>query len=145
MNYLLELRIGKIFLCVFSILLMSGCQSTGASNTSSACDSSQTRNITTAVEKKLSYGVLTYEEGNYQASIMALQGVLNTGISSKAEKVKAYKYLAFIQCVSGREAMCRDYFKKALELDPIFNLDIAEAGHPIWGPVFRSVKNKAAR
>jgi Tfp pilus assembly protein PilF len=107
-----------------------------------ACDATQGRSASTPADKKLNYGVLSYEEGNYQASVMALQGVLETGLSGSAEKVKAYKYLAFIQCISGREAMCRDYFKKALEIDPNFNLDSAEAGHPIWGPVFRSVKSK---
>jgi Tfp pilus assembly protein PilF len=107
-----------------------------------SCDATQTRGTNTPTDKKLNYGVLSFEEGNYQASTMALQGVLETALSGKPEQVKAYKYLAFIQCVSGREAMCRDYFKKALEIDPNFNLDTAEAGHPIWGPVFRSVKSK---
>jgi len=102
----------------------------------------KTRNTGSVAEKKLNYGVLSFEEGNYQAAIIALQGVLETGMSTKPEQLKAYKYLAFIQCVSGRETMCRDYFKKALEIDANFNLDTAEAGHPIWGPVFRSVKSK---
>jgi len=135
------LRIHKVLLGGLVVLLMSGCQSTGKWNPF-ACDASQTRDANTPTDKKLNYGVLSYEEGNYQASITALQGVLDTGLSGKPEQVKAYKYLAFIQCVSGRESMCRDYFKKALELDPNFNLDSAEAGHPIWGPVFRSVKSK---
>ena len=125
-----------------ALLIMSGCQSLG---TCCACDSTQTRGAGTVTDKKLNYGVLSYEEGNYQASITALQGVLDTALSGKPEQVKAYKYLAFIQCVSGRETMCRDYFKKALEIDPNFNLDIAEAGHPIWGPAFRSVKSKLTK
>lgn len=136
MGTLVRLHLLKIFFGGLAVLLMSGCQSM------SACDATQTRGAGTPTDKKLNYGVLSYEEGNYQASIMALQGVLETGLSGKQEKVKAYKYLAFIQCVSGREAMCRDYFKKALEIDPNFNLDSAEAGHPIWGPAFRSVKSK---
>jgi Tfp pilus assembly protein PilF len=123
---------------------MSGCQHLGMSNSSST-ECSQDRAANTPTDKKLNYGVLSYEEGNYQASITALQGVLETGLSGKPEQVKAYKYLAFIQCVSGREAMCRDYFKKALEIDPNFNLNSAEAGHPIWGPVFRSVKSKSSK
>ncbi|MEO6147310.1 MAG: TssQ family T6SS-associated lipoprotein [Sulfuriferula sp.] len=123
------------------LLIMSGCQSIQ----SSICDTATLRNTGTSTDKKLNYGVLSYEEGNYQASIMALQGVLETGLSGKPEQVKAYKYLAFIQCVSGREAMCRDYFKKALEIDPHFTLDAAEAGHPIWGPIFRSVKSKYSK
>jgi Tfp pilus assembly protein PilF len=96
-------------------------------------------------EKKLNYGVLSFEEGNYPAASTALQGVLDTVSSGKQEQVKAYKYLAFIRCVSGHEQICRDYFKKALEIDPNFNLDSAEAGHPTWGPVFRGIKSKLSK
>lgn len=136
-----KLQLRTVFLGGLAVLLMGGCQTTKKWNPF-ACDATQNSGAATPTDKKLNYGVLSYEEGNYQASIMALQGVLQTGLSGKPEQVKAYKYLAFIQCVSGREAMCRDYFKKALELDPNFNLDTAEAGHPIWGPAFRSVKSK---
>ena len=135
------LHIDKVLIAGMLVLLLGGCQSMK----SSFCDATTARGTGTATDKKLNYGVLSYEEGNYQASIMALQGVLETGLSGKPEQVKAYKYLAFIQCVSGREAMCRDYFKKALQIDPNFNLDAAEAGHPIWGPVFRSVKSKYSK
>jgi len=132
-------RIRRVFLGGLTVLLISGCQGMHPFS----CDASQANS--TPTDKKLNYGVLSYEEGNYQASITALQSVLDTGLSGKPEQVKAYKYLAFIQCVSGREAMCRDYFKKALEIDPNFNLDSAEAGHPIWGPAFRSVKSKFSK
>lgn len=135
------LRVRKIFFGALVVLLMSGCQSMDPF----ACDPAQPHSAGTPTDKKLNYGVLSYEEGNYQASTMALQGVLETAASSKQEKIKAYKYLAFIQCVSGRETMCRDYFKKALEVDQNFNLDAAEAGHPIWGPAFRSVKSKSSK
>jgi len=135
------LRVRKIFFGALAVLLMSGCQSMSPF----ACDTAETHSAGTPTDKKLNYGVLSYEEGNYQASTMALQGVLETASSSRQEKIKAYKYLAFIQCVSGRDAMCRDYFKKALEIDPNFNLDAAEAGHPIWGPSFRSVKSKSSK
>jgi hypothetical protein len=30
-------------------------------------------------------------------------------------------------------------------LDPSFELEASEAGHPIWGPVFRNVKNAAQK
>ena len=139
-----KLQLRTVFLGGLALLLMSGCQTSKTWNPF-ACDATQGSGAATPTDKKLNYGVLSYEEGNYQASIMALQGVLQTGLSGKPEQVKAYKYLAFIQCVSGREAMCRDYFKKALEIDPNFNLDTAEAGHPIWGPAFRSVKSKFAK
>ena len=131
------MRINNLLIAGSLVIFLSGCQIMKPS-----CDAAQLRGVGTPTDKKLNYGVLSYEEGNYQASVMALQGVLETGLSGKPEQVKAYKYLAFIQCVSGRETMCRDYFKKALEIDHNFNLDSAEAGHPIWGPVFRSVKSK---
>lgn len=144
MGNFVQFRLNILFLAGLTVLLMSGCQSSGKWNPF-ACKTPQSAESITPTDKKLNYGVLTYEEGNYQASVTALQGVLEAGISAKQEKVKAYKYLAFIQCVSGRDMMCREYFKKALEIDPEFNLEPAESGHPIWGPVFRSVKSKYAK
>ena len=54
--------------------------------------------------------------------------------------MRAHKYLAFIDCVSERIPACRDEFRKALRIDPGMELSTAEAGHPIWGPVFYAVK-----
>lgn len=140
----MKLHIHKIVLGGLALLLLGGCQNTGFWG-SPACDCSKNRGVVSSTDKKLNYGVLSFEEGNYPAATMALLGVVDTGLSGKPEKVKAYKYLAFIQCVSGHESTCRDYFKKALEIDSGFILDTAEAGHPIWGPVFRSVKSKTAK
>lgn len=140
----MQLRLNILILAGLSVLFLSGCQTSGKWSPF-ACSTPQSAESITPTDKKLNYGVLTYEEGNYQASITALQGVLEAGISAKQEKVKAYKYLAFIQCVSGRDMMCRDYFKKAMEIDPNFNLETAESGHPIWGPAFRSVKSKYSK
>jgi Tfp pilus assembly protein PilF len=120
-----------VLLSGLAALVLSGCSAVGGNT----CNNNP-------ADQKLNYGVLSYEEGNYQASMMALQGVLEAGLSSNADRVRAYKYLAFIHCVSSREKMCRNYFRKALEIDPHFDLEPAEAGHPIWGPVFRSVKSK---
>ena len=39
-----------------------------------------------------------------------------------------------------RVAACHEEFRKALRLDPGLELGAAEAGHPIWGPVFRAAK-----
>ena len=54
--------------------------------------------------------------------------------------MNAHKHLAFINCVSGRTSACREEFRKALAIEPGLDLPPAEAGHPTWGPVFRSVK-----
>lgn len=87
----------------------------------------------------LSTGIGQYESGRYDESARSLRIALKRGLA-KRDQVTAHKYLAFIQCAAGREAQCRDEFRRALKIDPGMELDAAEAGHPIWGPVFRSVK-----
>lgn len=90
---------------------------------------------------KLEKGLKDYEEGNYVSSMNALQAVLETKLADKKDKLLAYKYLAFIHCISEREKLCKEYFRKVLAIDPSFELSPAEAGHPLWGPAFRSVKD----
>lgn len=119
---------------VIVIWLLSGCQALNS------CDECWWYNRTPG--HKLSKGVENYEDGNYIASVEALNNVLQTKLADKNDKVSAYKYIAFIDCVSGREKMCYEAFRKALLLNPNFELTPAEAGHPVWGPVFRSAKAK---
>jgi hypothetical protein len=57
-----------------------------------------------------------------------------------ADRATTHKHLAFIHCTAGRERACRDEFRKALAADPALDLAPAEAGHPVWGPIFRSLK-----
>jgi hypothetical protein len=95
-------------------------------------------------EQELERAMTSYEEGAYKTAARQFQVALDFGLEPKADQVTAHKYLAFISCVSGREKSCRDEFRKALEVDPSFELAPAEVGHPIWGPVFRSVKLDAA-
>jgi tetratricopeptide (TPR) repeat protein len=90
-------------------------------------------------ESLLRAGISQYESGRYDESARSLRIALKRGLS-KPDQVTAHKYLAFIQCAAGREAQCRDEFKRALRIDPDMTLAPAEAGHPIWGPVFKSVK-----
>src|SRR5205085_243363 len=87
----------------------------------------------------LKAGIRQYDEGAYAEAARYLQGAIDLGLSD-AERERAHKYLAFIHCASQRERACRDEFRKALAVDPALELEPAEAGHPVWGPVFRSVK-----
>lgn len=91
-------------------------------------------------EQELSTGIKNYEDGNYKAAAKSLQSALESGLTFDSDAVRAHKYLAFIHCLSNREKQCRDEFRKALEKDNKFDLEPAEAGHPIWGPVFRAAK-----
>lgn len=87
----------------------------------------------------LGTGLKQYDDGDYQPAAKSLQSALDQGLSSK-DKVTAHKYLAFIHCAQGRTGTCRDEFRKALAIDPSMELAPAEAGHPTWGPIFRSLK-----
>lgn len=93
-------------------------------------------------EQELSTGIRHYEDGNYKNAAKSLQTALDTGLTFRNDQISAHKYLAFIHCAQEREKQCRDEFRTALELDPKFELSTAEAGHPVWGPVFRSVKSE---
>ena len=89
----------------------------------------------------LAAGLKQYDDGDYDASAKSLQVAIEKGLPPK-DKVTAHKHLAFIHCASKRERACRDEFRKALAIDPSLELAPAEAGHPIWGPVFRSLKGR---
>lgn len=95
-------------------------------------------------ERVLLAGLKQYEDGELKAAQASLQKALADGLAYEADRVIAHKYLAFIECASGRERECRDQFAAALALDPKLELSRAEAGHPVWGPAFRSVKASVA-
>ena len=79
-----------------------------------------------------------YEAGQYAAAEEALHQALEHGLEP-GDRVVAHKTLAFISCATERMQECRAQFRLALRADPRSDLDPAEAGHPAWGPVFRSL------
>ena len=91
---------------------------------------------------QLATGLKQYDSGEYDAAQRSLAAALEHGLLPKADQSVARKHLAFVYCLSGREAQCRDEFRKAFEIDPAFSLSAAEDGHPIWGPVYRSVRTQ---
>jgi tetratricopeptide (TPR) repeat protein len=93
-------------------------------------------------QQQLADGVKQYDAGEYDNAVKNLTSSLEHGLLSKAEQARARKYLAFSHCVSGREILCRDEFRKAFEINPDFSLTPAEDGHPVWGPVYRDVRTQ---
>ncbi len=91
-------------------------------------------------EQDLSAGLRAYDDGDYRNSARLLQSALAAGLFLSSDKVAAHKHLAFMHCAQSRERACRDEFRKALELNPNLELTPAESGHPLWGPVFKSLK-----
>ncbi|HEX6320848.1 MAG TPA: TssQ family T6SS-associated lipoprotein [Burkholderiales bacterium] len=90
-------------------------------------------------EAALAVGLKQYEDGRYAESLKNLQTAIGQGLSD-GDRVNAHKHVAFIHCAANRERACRDEFRRALRVNPAMELAPAEAGHPIWGPIFRSVK-----
>ena len=90
--------------------------------------------------EQLALGISQYQGGQYDNAMKSLQASLDHGMLEKPEQSLARKHLAFIHCVSNRETQCAQEFRKAFEIDPGFALSQAEDGHPVWGPVYRSVR-----
>ena len=99
----------------------------------------------TKEEQDLSAGIRAYEDGEYKSSARLLQNALSAGLLLNSDKVAAHKYLAFIHCAHAREKACRKAFRKALALDPDLELTPAESGHPLWAPVFKSLKRSVTK
>jgi len=125
----------RILMLILAMLLTAGCQNGPFKDFGAK---------RYAGNSYLEEGVQNYEEGNYRVAKRRLQFALEEGLS-RPDRVNAHKYLAFIACVSSQQLSCREEFAIALELDPTFELSAAEAGHPIWGPMFKSVKAKQTK
>jgi tetratricopeptide (TPR) repeat protein len=93
-------------------------------------------------KEQFATGLRLYETGEYDSASKSFTAALDHGLLTKQDQSRVRKYLAFIHCVAGRDALCRDEFRKAFEIYPDFALTAAEDGHPIWGPVYRNVRTQ---
>ena len=90
-------------------------------------------------ERALLVGIRAYDDGQYVAAEAALRRALDAGLRSPRDQATAHKLLAFITCTSDRLAECEAAFRAARAADPAFALSRPEAGHPVWGPVYRQL------
>ena len=90
-------------------------------------------------ERALLAGLRAYDDGQYADAERELGKALATGLVSAKDRATAHKHLAFVYCTSQRMAACADAFRAARAADPEFTLSRAEAGHPLWGPVYKQV------
>lgn len=140
----------RLFALLLLILpLLTGCQTVqkGMKDISDSLDFDKERAKSQeaalpSAEARLKTGITQYEEGNYAQAQRTLQSALVNGLVSRTDQARAYKYLAFIYCVTDRVPQCRQEFGNAITADPKFTLTAAEAGHPTWGPVYRSVRGR---
>lgn len=90
-------------------------------------------------ERALVDGVRAYDDARYAQAEAALRQSLQLGLNSPRDQATAHKLLAFITCTSERVTDCREQFRQARAADASFALSRSEAGHPVWGPVYRSL------
>ncbi len=85
-------------------------------------------------------GIRLYNEGDFNGAIKRLTSSDIRGGAPLRTRTTALKYTAFSYCVTSRPKQCQQAFEKALKIDPDFNLEPGEQGHPLWGPAFERAK-----
>lgn len=88
-------------------------------------------------ERALIGGLRAYDDAQYRSAEQRLNEALKLGLAAGADRAAAHKTLAFVYCTSRRLKQCESAFRAAREADPAFALNKAEAGHPVWGPVYK--------
>ena len=91
-------------------------------------------------ERALLAGMKAYDDAQYDSADRLFREALAAGLVSPRDRAEAHKRLAFIQCAAGRLAECEAEFKLARQSDRTFALDKSEAGHPVWGPVYKKLQ-----
>jgi Tfp pilus assembly protein PilF len=125
-----------IALCI--ALSLSGCSAGPVDELQAALRELLISIVQSNGQAALRHALQQYEAGQYAAAEEALHRALEHGLEP-ADRVLAHKTLAFISCATERMRECRAQFQLALRADPRADLAPAEAGHPAWGPVFRSL------
>jgi Tfp pilus assembly protein PilF len=87
-------------------------------------------------ERALLNAMRAYDEADYGATERQADEALRLGLQSVRDVALAHKLRAFVYCTSNRIPACEEEFRAARAADPGFALTRAEAGHPVWGPVY---------
>ena len=87
-------------------------------------------------ERALMGAMRSYDEADYPNVERQANEAMKLGLRSPRDLATAHKLRAFVYCTSNRLAACEAEFRAARAADPAFVLSHAEAGHPVWGPVY---------
>jgi hypothetical protein len=131
--------------CLLGAALLAGCATKPFGGAGAPSVHAHTETVAPApapVQSGLKEGIAMYNNGDYNDAIKRLGASDVTG-GSKATQLEALKYTAFSYCLTSRQTLCRLQFEKALKLDPSFDLEAGEHGHPLWGPVFIKAKKSS--
>jgi hypothetical protein len=124
--------------CALAAALLAGCAQMPFLGDSKPAHRQSAASRTPAALRE---GIALYHEGDFNGAIRRLSSNDIAG-ASVGTRVTALKYTAFSYCVTSRPAQCRQSFERALRLDPSFDLEPGEHGHPLWGPVFAKAKKE---
>jgi hypothetical protein len=92
-------------------------------------------------EQLLAEGKDLYDKGDYKGAVRKLSAARDAVDDSSVVKQNSLKFLAFSYCVTNQKPLCKQQFISLLKLAPAFQLSRGEAGHPLWGPVFKEAKD----
>jgi Tfp pilus assembly protein PilF len=87
-------------------------------------------------ERALMGAMRAYDDADYPAVERQANEAMKLGLRSARDVANAHKLRAFVYCTSNRLAACEAEFRAARVAYPAFVLSHAEAGHPVWGPVY---------
>ncbi|UUX94612.1 TssQ family T6SS-associated lipoprotein [Aquabacterium sp. J223] len=93
-------------------------------------------------EQALWTGWRAYDDGEYAQAEKSLRESLALGLAAPRDRAQAHKLLAFVLCSRRQLDDCEQAFRAARAADPAFDLARSEAGHPLWGPVWRRVAGR---
>jgi type IV secretory pathway VirB10-like protein len=82
-----------------------------------------------------------YDKGDYKNAIRKLSMARDASEDTPSIRQNSLKLLAFSYCVTSQRPQCKAQFTSLLKLAPSFQLSRGEAGHPLWGPAFKEVKD----
>ena len=91
-------------------------------------------------ERALLAGLKAYDDAQYESADRLFREALAAGLASPRDRAEAHKRLAFLHCAAGRLGECEAEFRLARQADRNFALDKSEAGHPVWGPVYKKLQ-----
>src|ERR1700732_3581036 len=130
----------KFLVPLFALLLASCAQLLHQPMQPTQPDGSSYSLSASQAQTRYRQGLTRYRDSRFETALGDLNAAISSGQLNLSDEINARKHMAFIHCASNRETQCREQFQAILKDDPEFNLAPNEASHPLWGPVWRSVK-----
>ena len=132
----LPVRLTHAFVAVAAMALLAACDTVPQQQQSVGLTDLSER----PAERALMGAMRAYDDADYPAVERQANEAMKLGLRSNRDIATAHKLRAFVYCTSNRLAACADEFRAARAADPNFALSKAEAGHPVWGPVYQKTR-----